>query len=95
MGAVVCHVTELGIYVVIMVKQKKIESGASSVYIVKNKKQVSTREALLSVQGRPVAGHKTNERQYHFMQRGLFNMYGNRLKGVAVLISTTQATQGR
>ena len=53
MGAVVCHVTELGIYVVIMVKQKKIESGASSVYIVKNKKQVSTREALLSVEGRP------------------------------------------
>ena len=38
-GAVVCH------YVAILVKQTKIEAGASSVYIVKNNQSVSTRKA--------------------------------------------------
>ena len=44
-GAVVCHLAELGIYVAILIKQTKIEAGASSVYIVKNNQSVSTRKA--------------------------------------------------
>ena len=44
-GAVVCHFTELSIYIAILVKQTKIESAASLKYIVKNKQSISTRRA--------------------------------------------------
>ena len=42
-GAVVCHLAELAIYVAILVKQTKIETNASSVYIVKDNQCVLTR----------------------------------------------------
>ena len=40
-GAVLSHFVELCIYVAILVKQSKIESSASSVYIVKDNRSVS------------------------------------------------------
>ena len=42
-GAVLSHFVELGIYAAILVKQSKIESSASSVYIVKDNRCVSGR----------------------------------------------------
>ena len=46
-GAVVCHLAELGIYIAILIKQTKIETNASSVYIAKDNQRILNRESYV------------------------------------------------
>ena len=43
LGTVLSHFVEFGVYIAILIKQSKIESSASSVYILKNNQCVSNR----------------------------------------------------